>query len=83
MCCNHYVHQQPVETTREHRAQNHDRTKVARGGAMPRITGLTDSPMTNELARGQDSWAEPRDGGGRAWLACGSTRQPRRPHDWQ
>jgi hypothetical protein len=27
---------------------------------MPRITGLTDSPMTNELACGQDSWAEPR-----------------------
>jgi hypothetical protein len=23
---------------------------------MPRITGLADSPMTNELACGQDSW---------------------------
>jgi hypothetical protein len=29
-------------------------------GEMPRVTGLADSPMTNELACGQDSCGEPR-----------------------
>jgi len=33
---------------------------AAPGGEMPRITGLADSPMTNELACGQDSCGETR-----------------------
>jgi len=37
---------------------------------MPRITGLADSPMTNEPTVAK-IWVSGFDGGGRAWIACG------------
>jgi hypothetical protein len=53
MCCNHYVHQQPVETTREHRAQNHDRTTPAK-------SSIHKLAMRGRLHRGSahESWPQ-------------------------